>query len=734
MTPTNRREFLCKSLKIAVGGALAPVALQPLMGETLNGGALAGDKGVGEDLPGKFRKDSAGGLIEITAESRSWALRINGQTLIEHDHDKPCCFVGVGSESIVRHRGNFDINDFVEERVPLRHARLEDKDGVLRVGLSRTPQAEVELVILVNGTASGAVIEIESASKSINRLWWRLVAQSEERVWGCGEQFSYFNLRGRHFPLWTSEQGVGRDKSSLLTYQADVAGNSGGDYYTTYYPQPTFVSSRHYCLHADLTAYADFDFRHPEFHELQFWEIPRRFEIFAAPSFVDLVGLVSTRFGRQPALPDWVSKGAILGLKDGPAHAEKILKASLEHGVEVSGLWCEDWAGVRETAFGRRLFWDWHWNEKRYPDARAWVKSLNARGVRFLGYVNPYLCSDGSLYQEAHAARFLVTDANGGEYLIDFNEFKVGIVDFTNPSAADWYSSRVIGREMLDAGLDGWMADFGEYLPTDSKLASGADPRLMHNEWPVLWANVNAKAVDDAGRRGKVLYFMRSGYSGVQAKCPLLWAGDQNVDFSRHDGLQTVICAALSAGLLGNAYHHSDIGGYTSLFGNRRTPELFQRWAEMAAFTPVMRTHEGNRPDENFQFWQDESVLRHFARMTRIYVALVPYVRKLVREAGERGLPLQRPLFLHFEEDPQTYTVQNQYLYGADLLVAPVHEAGRDTWSLYLPAGARWIHIWSGRVFDGGKTVSVPSPLGEPPVFVRDGCADQKMLLSLATC
>jgi alpha-glucosidase len=287
---------------------------------------------------------------------------------------------------------------------------------------------------------------------------------------------------------------------------------------------------------------------------------------------------------------------------------------------------------------------------------------------------------------------------------------------------------------MIDAGLDGWMADFGEYLPTDVRLASGADPMLMHNAWPTLWAKVNADAVEDAGRRGDALFFMRAGYTGVQRHCPLLWAGDQSVDFSRHDGLQTVICAALSSGLLGNAYHHSDIGGYTSLFGNRRTPELFQRWAEMAAFTPVMRTHEGNRPDENFQFWQDEAVLAHFARMTRIHCALAPYVEELSRQAAERGLPLQRPLFMHFEGDPASYGIQDQYLYGEDLLVAPVHEAGRDTWEPYLPAGARWVHLWTGTEFGGGGRSAVPAPLGQPPVFVRRGCVLEARLMALAQC
>jgi sulfoquinovosidase len=267
------------------------------------------------------------------------------------------------------------------------------------------------------------------------------------------------------------------------------------------------------------------------------------------------------------------------------------------------------------------------------------------------------------------------------------------------------------------------MADFGEYLPTDVRLANGRDGMLAHNEWPVLWARVNAEAVARRGKTGDTVFFMRAGFSGVQGYCPLLWAGDQSVDFTRHDGLQTVICAALSSGLLGNAYHHSDIGGYTSVFGNVRTPELIQRWAEMAAFTAVMRSHEGNRPQDNLQIDQDPAVLQHFARMTRIYRHLAPYLATLTLEATVNGLPVQRPLFLHFEDDPRAYESQTTYLYGADMLVAPVIDAGATSWRVYLPQGPTWVHLWSQQEFPGGGEVEVPAPLGSPPVFYRKGCA-----------
>ncbi|MEI9985184.1 MAG: TIM-barrel domain-containing protein [Aliidongia sp.] len=225
---------------------------------------------------------------------------------------------------------------------------------------------------------------------------------------------------------------------------------------------------------------------------------------------------------------------------------------------------------------------------------------------------------------------------------------------------------------------------------------------------------------------------MRSGYSGVQRHCPLLWAGDQSVDFSRHDGIGTVLCAALSSGLLGNAYHHSDIGGYTSLFGNVRTPELVMRWAEMAAFTAVMRSHEGNRPDDNTQIDKDPEVLAHFARMTRIYAHLAPCLKALSAEAAVTGLPVQRPLFLHFQDDPKTYAIQTSFLYGSDLLVAPVLQAGVSDLSVYLPEGTGWVDVWTGETHTGGVEVTVAAPLGRPPLFYRAEASQAALFAGIA--
>ena len=654
--------------------------------------------------------------MRIEERSGGFDLLIDERLILSHRPDAPALYVGRGEERMEMYRGNFAIDDYLVARIPMAMASIRPTQEGWAIDFAASPAANPTLTL--NVRSDRRAIEVACHDAGLNRFWLRVAAEPGEHVWGGGEQMSYFDLRGRRFPLWTSEPGVGRDKSTFLTFQADREGRAGGDYYTTNYPQPTFVSSRRFALHVATTAYAVFDFRHLDFHEIEVWAVPERIELFAEDSFIELVTTLSNRFGRQPRLPEWIMVGAVIGLKDGERSFDR-LETYLSAGAVVSGLWCEDWAGLRQTSFGTRLFWNWQASERRYPDLRERIADLRRRGIRFMAYVSPYLCSDGPLFAEAEALGHFATNADGGTYLVDFGEFTCGVVDLSDLAASAWFEQRILGQNMLDLGMSGWMADFGEYLPIDVRLKNGADPKLMHNAWPVLWAETNAKAVASRQMTGDGVFFMRAGYTGSQAHCPLLWAGDQSVDFSRHDGLVTAICSALSSGLLGNAYHHSDIGGYTSLFGNVRTAELLMRWAEMAAFTPVMRTHEGNRPTDNLQVDQDPQVLAHFARMTRIHAALVPYFASLCDEAVDRGLPLQRPLFLHHEDDPATYALQDSYLLGPDLLIAPVSAADQDRWQTYLPAGSQWAHLWEGRSQDGGRTVEVASPLGYPPVFFR---------------
>lgn len=671
-------------------------------------------------------------------------LLLGDRVILRHRVAAPAFRIAKGDPDITMVRGNFRMADTPREsRSPCHmvESHMDPDQGLSSIGLACEPGGPSELTIAMTVLSAepGPLFTAYTTFPGFDRISLRLVTEPDEMFWGGGEQMSHLALNGRRWPMWTSEPGVGREPGTPLTDLMSSDGSfAGGDYWTTNYPEPTILSSANYALSLTggaagaLGYYTEIDLSQPRQMEWHCWSGTVSLAIAAESSPAALVGLLAGRYPAARALPDWAIGGAIVGLKDGDRSFAR-LEALIAAGAVVSGLWCEDWVGIRQTSFGRRLFWDWQWNPARYPDLPARIAALKARGIRFLGYVNPYLAADGPQYAEAAALGYLALQQDSdAPYLVDFGEFDAGVVDFTNPAAADWFSEKIIGKRMLDIGLDGWMADFGEYLPVDLRLHAG-DPMHEHNLWPVRWAKVNADAIASRGRTGDALFFMRAGYTGVQEHCPLLWAGDQSVDFSRHDGIGTVITAALSSGLVGNAFSHADVGGYTSLHGNVRTAELLLRWYELGAFSPVMRTHEGNRPEDNLQIDSSAELIAGFVRWSRVHEALAPYVKHLVAEAQATGLPAQRALFLHYPDDRETFTIQDQYLYGADLMVAPVIEEGAEARRVYLPGAADigWRHVWSGRDYAPGWH-DVPAPIGHPPVFYRSASAFAPLFASLA--
>jgi alpha-glucosidase len=648
-------------------------------------------------------------MIEIKQHDNQLNVYFKEQLVIKHTDQQPAFFVGQGNETIEHYRGNFEIHDDIESKIPLVDAKVNDTQIVFSYFLN-------ELRVTFTEEEQRLVIKIDS-SQPYNRFWIRFYAEKQEKVYGCGEQASYFNLRHRSYPLWTSEPGVGRDKKSLTTFYADLYDKAGGDYYTTYYPEPTFVSTRKYWLHADTYAYSVFNFKNDNYHELFFWEVPKQIMISYQETFLDLIENLTKYTKRPPKLPEFLHNGMILGVQGGMDQVLKYLDQAKKHDVLVSGLWCQDWAGINYTSFGKRLYWNWTVSHELYPNLKQKIKKLDEKNIAFLTYICPFLLENESLFNRAKEQGYLVLNQDDQVYKEDFGEFYCGIVDLTNPKAFHWYKE-VIKTNIIDLGIKGWMADFGEYLPVDCKLHNGKDAKLMHNEWPVLWAKCNYEAVKETDNLGKIFYFMRAGGHGSQQYATSLWAGDQSVNWELHDGIASVIPSALSTGIIGNPYTHSDIGGYTSLHGNIRTKELFNRWLEMNVFTSYMRTHEGNRPLQNFQFYNDEDTLSLMARMTHIRYDLKPYILELVDEAHAFGYPLQRALFLHYPNDEKTYDLQYEYLFGKDILIKPVVHPEQTHQEVYLPNDT-WVHMWTGKHFEGNQTVTVSCPIGYPPVFYR---------------
>ena len=649
-------------------------------------------------------------MLKFIPLSDGFEVLYKGHPVIRHSDKKPFLFIGRGEGSFRMKHASFKIKKKIFEKVALKDFTVKNQDQEL---------LEIEfgslLMVKVSVSEHGLKMGFSCSDKSYNRLWISLPADKNEHIYGCGEQYSALDLRGKKVPIWVEEQGIGRgyDLISLLTSFVGAR----GDWYTTYFPQPTFISSANYFCHLETFSYSTFDFTSKTNHMIEVWEIPPKLIIETAKNAPEVIEKLSAFLGRQKALPQWVFDGVWLGIKGGRETVSEKMNKALDAGVKVSALWCEDWVGTRKVQIGFALLWDWKYNEDYYPDLPGFIKELNDKGIRFLGYVNPMIIPGSDLYDEAKSKGYLVKRSNGEVYDFVASMFPVGIFDLSNPEARQWIKERIIKKNMIDIGMSGWMADFGEALPVDGILYSDEPGEKLHNRYPVLWAQVNAEAVEEAGKDDEIVYFSRSGFTGSSKYTKMIWAGDQFPNWSFDDGLATVIPAGISMGMSGIGLHHSDIGGFTTIFWIKRTPELMMRWTEHSAFTLLMRTHEGNHPEKNIHFFSSPEVLEHFARFSRIYTHLKPYHLHLVKEYTEKGLPAMRHPYIHYEKEEELHKLKYQYLYGRDLMVAPVVRRNCPVWRLYLPDD-RWIHLWSGESYGKGWH-TVKAPVGEPPVFYR---------------
>jgi alpha-glucosidase len=363
------------------------------------------------------------------------------------------------------------------------------------------------------------------------------------------------------------------------------------------------------------------------------------------------------------------------------------------------------------------------YNKEIYPTLQEDIKKLQKDCINVLGYINPYLAKGESLCIEAEKKGYLATTTLGETYYVDFGEFDCGIVDLTNTDAFEWFKA-VIKHNMIDFGLKGWMADFGEYLPLDCILKNG-NASSKHNEWPGLWAKLNYEI---CASYPEILFFMRAGNKMSPKYCRMSWAGDQNVDWSNDDGLPSVITAQLSLTMSAMGQSHSDIGGYTTLFGLKRSKELLIRWSEQATFTSLMRSHEGNRPDDNHQIYSDEDTLKKIGYLTRIHVALKKYLIDVDKENHDFGIGVIRPLFFYFD-NPSYYNVKDEYLLGSEILVAPVIKEGATSRKVIIPED-NWIHLFTGKKYRKGEYL-IEAPLLQPTVFYKEDSKYSKLFESI---
>ena len=634
-------------------------------------------------------------------------------------------YAGLGRQTWTERVGHFSADtvvsaSLVEQRITSASASPTQANitGTLR---DRTHSFPFTLVL----TADSYGLSVDLLVPGADFVGMRFSVGVYEQVHGAGEQFASWDLRGLAFHLVTREQGVGRGRQPL-TLLAEATNGAGGSPTTTYAPIPYLMTSGFRSLSWVNDEVAEVDLRNALMMDVRVWSPSFNAYLENAGDYPTLIRSHTRRTGRMQPLPKWTGGGAIFGLQGGTDAVREKLEQLQSEKPAIAGVWMQDWVGRRVTDFGSRLWWTWELDRSHYPNFSDLQDELTAQGIRTLSYVNPFVVDPAekpnpvsrNLYEEAIGNDFLVKNADGAPYALDQGGFDAFLVDLSNPAARNWFGD-VIYDQVALAGNGGWMADFSESLPFDSVISDGT-PATWHNRWPAVWAELNAQVRERLG--GDQLVFHRAAWRGSPASTGCFWAGDQMVDWDGHDGMANALYGILAGGVSGMTLNHTDIGGYTGLnqpiVGVRRTPELLRRWAEWAAWTPVFRTHEGNRPDEQTQAY-DSDVRRAVAVQSRVFAALSDYRDEVMEQAAIDGVPAMRHAALHF---PGTLaaTVADQYFYGDRFLVAPMFSPEAFNRGIAFPPG-NWTHVWTNKTFEGDARGSVRAGLSQTPVFYRTG-------------
>jgi sulfoquinovosidase len=371
--------------------------------------------------------------------------------------------------------------------------------------------------------------------------------------------------------------------------------------------------------------------------------------------------------------------------------------------------------------------------EQRERDRTA---RFHAAGLAVTTYFNPMICTFyARAYDEAVRRGVLTRNALGQPYEYRYTgtaQFFVGQVDFTHPDAFDFYGDLL--DEAVVHGYDGWMEDFGEYTPLDAYAYDGSTGAAYHNKYVVGYhAAGRAYARDRAPR--PLARFNRSGWTGAARHSQIVWGGDPTTSWG-FDGLESAVKNGLTMGLSGVSLWGSDIGGFFALSVAQTTPELLARWIEFGFASGIMRTQANGFSPFSLPRAQifDPAMLPVWARYARLRTQLYPYLAAAEADYDHRGLPLMRHLALAYPGDERATVREDEYLLGDAFLVAPVVRPDERERALYLPPG-RWVdwwrsvsldergapHLGAPQALDGAREATLPAPLEELPLLVREG-------------
>ena len=605
-------------------------------------------------------------------------------------------------------------------------AELETRDPLgrrLRVRIEPSGEGAIGVTAGVVGGSTG---DVEAVGIGFD-------AEPGERFLGFGERSNAVDQRGNEVESYVAEGPYQPEERPFLTAFVPPWGYHPRDD-ATYFPMPWLLSTRGYGVLID-----NFE---PSLHRLgserlDAWSMETSatqvsFRVLAGAAPAGVVRRLTERTGRQPRplapwfLGPWFHTGQEnVPPREREEHAIRTLRAADAPASAVE-------THLRYLPCGEAV--------PHRAAERERTAFFHANGLASLSYVNSEVCQEYEpVWSDGAARGVFQKDSSGQPYV--FNAYvgsrtppqtPVSQIDFTAPGAQEFWDGLM--AELVEDGHDGWMEDFGEYTPLDSHHANGMTGEQMHNFYPVPY---HRAGWDFARRQSRpIARHVRSGWTGVHPYAQIVWGGDPTTDWG-FDGLASAITNGLTMGLSGISTWGSDIGGFFSLGTRELTPELLIRWIQFGAVSGVMRTKHGGVSvpprGERPQPWHD-AIIGHWRRYAKLRTQLYPYIAAHDRVYRRTGMPLMRHLALAYPDDRRAAASDDQFLFGPDLLAAPVIEPGATERRVYVPT-ERWFDLWRSASFhepSGGLRLGRPArvrpgdrtlaaPLDQLPLLLRAG-------------
>lgn len=417
--------------------------------------------------------------------------------------------------------------------------------------------------------------------------------------------------------------------------------------------------------------------------------------------------------GRQQLPPLW-ALGYITS-KYGYHNEQEALGAidSLKRaGYPVDGIVFDLYWYGKETDMGRL-----EWNRTQFPDPKAMLDSLKSMGVHTVLINQPYINKIGALdnYNMLSEAGMLVKDSAGNTHDVTTWVGDAGMFDISNPATREWMWNRLKG--ITADGISGWWGDLGEpeVHPLSIMHANGESASQYHNVYGNEWSKTIYEGLRADYPDMRPLLMMRGGTAGLQRYSVFPWTTDVSRSWG---GFEPQVTLMLNSGLSGLGYMASDVGGFAVDEKDPYQPELYVRWLQMGTFSPMLRTHAQQKP-EPYHYPQYNDIILDFVKQRYQWL---PYNYTLAYENTAEGLPLARPVNFHSEAGTVDANITDEYLWGSEVLVAPVFKKGARSRKVVFPTGADWVNWNNPKLsYKGGTTATVAAPLSQLPMFVKKG-------------